>query len=462
MFQPVTFPAECEPLVRLLEDTPTEHAVTEAVRLLREGVSETALATAAALAVSRSSELPFVHHGGPLHPVAALPAVRGTMDRLPLEERWLPLIQDVALVSRHIHDSGGAPYLMPAMEPRGAGDVPQTVGAFRNALRRNTPAAAEHAFLWLLQQAPRTTALEALLRVAVANYRYDEHKLILAVNTIRLLDWIGWEHAPTLLRVAVRYNFMPSIWAERGSRESLQLQADRIEALAQPFDVPASRRPLDAAGEQAALAELREVCAGAALDEIPRAIAEALARGVSLTGAAEAVSVAACDLFLQADTDNAMGIHFMTGANAIRWVCRHFPSLGSRALLAWTLGPETRGIKQSRRAELPTRVRGHLPELRALLDNREPQTAAALALRLTREEAPAAVLCLSAMAAARDDTSEMHAMKHCQAMAEEWSATRPEWAPVHLAAQAKECALYAHLPHEVHEQAQAALGQLLP
>jgi hypothetical protein len=458
MFQRITFSAEIEPLVQLIEDTPPDRVVAETVRLLRSGVAETAMATAAALAVSRSSELPFVHHGGPLHPVAALPAVRGTMDRLPEEERWLPLIQDVALVSRHIHDHGGAPYLMPAMEPRGAGNVEETVAAFHTALRRNTPAAAEHAFLWLLQQAPRATTLEALLRVALANYRYDEHKLILAVNTIRLLDWIGWEQAPTLLRVAVRYNFLPSIWAERGALESLQPRADRVEAFAQQFDPPASRGTLDIAGERAALAELREAGAGASLDETAGVIAEALTRGVSLGGAAEALSVAACDLFLQADTGNAMGIHFMTGASAIRWVCRHFPGLGPRALLAWTLGPETRGVKQGRRAALPKQASGHLDALVASLSSKEPQTAAALALRLAQDEDPAALRRMFATTAARDDTTEMHALKHCQAMAEESSAARPEWAPIYLAAQAKECALYAYHPHSVHDEAQTALG----
>src|SRR5437879_10817098 len=118
MFQPVSFPETIETLVRCIEELPPERSVEETVRLLRSGVSEAELAAAAALAVCRSSELPFVHHGGPLHPVAALVAVRGTMQRLREEERWLPLIQDVALVSRHIHDVGSGPYVMPAMEPR--------------------------------------------------------------------------------------------------------------------------------------------------------------------------------------------------------------------------------------------------------------------------------------------------------------------------------------------------------
>src|SRR5438876_4853629 len=112
MFQPVSFPDSIESLVRWIEDLPPERAVEETVRLLRAGESEVRLATAAALAACRSSELPFVHHGGPLHPVAALVAVRGTQERLPEEERWLPLIQDIALVSRHLHDSGSAPYVM--------------------------------------------------------------------------------------------------------------------------------------------------------------------------------------------------------------------------------------------------------------------------------------------------------------------------------------------------------------
>src|SRR5262249_28613736 len=161
----------------------------------------------------------------------------------------------------------------------------ETLAAFHAALRRNVPTTAEHHFLWLLENAPRETALEALLTVAIANYRYDEHKLILAVNTTRLLDWIGWQYAPTLLRVAVRYNFMPSVWAERGSSGQMEHRAQMLEALVRGRESDAPRAAGDASSERATVAELRDACFAASADDTPAAIADALSRGVGLEDA---------------------------------------------------------------------------------------------------------------------------------------------------------------------------------
>jgi hypothetical protein len=226
MARPVQLPEDIEPLARFVEETPPREVVRETVRRLRGGVSEREMMAAAALAVMRSTEMPFVHHGGPLHPVAALPAAEATMGRMEEGLRWLPLIQDVALANRHIHDPASGPSIMPEIEPVGAGNAEATVEAFRRCLGRNTTSGAEHHFLWLLQNA-RGRAVEALLSVAVDNYRHDEHKLIAAVNAFRLLDRIGWQAAPVLLRGVVRYNFMPSVWAKAPSAEGVEALIER-------------------------------------------------------------------------------------------------------------------------------------------------------------------------------------------------------------------------------------------
>src|SRR5579863_1397362 len=104
MLQPVQFPAAIEPLVQFIEDTPPSEILDRTLEKLRAGVSTETMLTASALAVTRSSDLPPGHHGGPLHPLAGLYAVTNLVNRLEGEDRFLPILQHVALSNKHIND----------------------------------------------------------------------------------------------------------------------------------------------------------------------------------------------------------------------------------------------------------------------------------------------------------------------------------------------------------------------
>jgi hypothetical protein len=203
---------------------------------------------------------------------------------------------------------------------------------------------------------------------------------------------------------------------------------------------------------------LRRSLVEGSLEETPERIAVALRDGMSLKGAAEAVSLAASDLFVGMETANPMGIHFMTGANAIRWVCRAHPSLGARALLMWALGPETRGARRASLRPAETPGRAGLEEVaEAIRANDGARAAGRAAGYLASGGDLRALLRLLGEFAARDDATEMHAMKHHQAMVEEFEGARPSLASVHLVAQAKEAALHAGKGTGVYEQAREAL-----
>ena len=64
----VQFADEIEPLVQFIEDTDPSEIVHHTLAKLRAGVPTQTMLTASALAVTRSSDLPPGHHGGPLHP----------------------------------------------------------------------------------------------------------------------------------------------------------------------------------------------------------------------------------------------------------------------------------------------------------------------------------------------------------------------------------------------------------
>ena len=451
MFRPVRFPDSIEPLVRFVEETSPEDIVEETVAKLAGGTGVEQVMQATALAVIRCTEMPYVHHGGPLHPVAALHAVEETMRRLPEEMRLLPLVQDVALANGHIHDPASGPYVLPEISPLGEGSVEATREAFFDCLRRNYPSRAEHYFLWLLEHAPQEVALEALVRVAVANYRFDEHKLIAAVNGIRLLESIGWSLASVVLRPVVRYNFMPSVWANAPP-------ADRVERLVERYGLEEGGVPKgEDEGQEGEV--LRRELLERPLEEQSEVIARTLAGGLSLEEAGEAISLAASEAFVGSDTTNPMGIHSMTGANALRWVCRRFPALGARGLLLWGVGPETAGGKGS---AAPSEERPPAPvSLEAIheaIGANDPARTVAFTQAYCKGNGDAAAL-LQGLGewAAKDSSTEMHGMKHHQAMAEEFSRTRAASASVHLVAQAKEAALHAGKGTEVYGRAVEAL-----
>src|SRR6201996_6742447 len=171
MFQRVRYPDSIEPLVQFIEDTPRAEILDRTLEKLRAGVPIKTMLTASALAVTRSSDLPPGHHGGPLHPVAGLYALSKLVDRLEGDEKFLPVLQHVALSNKHIHDPVTGPFALGEFAPLdatgtatsrsadlaadGSGEVVDARGidaakaAFMTAVSRGETNKADHLFLWL-------------------------------------------------------------------------------------------------------------------------------------------------------------------------------------------------------------------------------------------------------------------------------------------------------------------------
>src|SRR6266545_6373198 len=103
MHKRVQYPEEIEPLVQFIEETDPSEIIDQTLAKLRAGVPIKTMLTASALAVTRSSDLPPGHHGGPLHPLVGLHALHHTVERVAGEERFLPVLQHVALSNKHIN-----------------------------------------------------------------------------------------------------------------------------------------------------------------------------------------------------------------------------------------------------------------------------------------------------------------------------------------------------------------------
>src|SRR6266481_7264556 len=211
MAQRVLYPDHIEPLVRFVEETTPEHIVARAHDKLAAGTSVKDMLLASALAVVRSSDLPPGHHGGPLHPLAGIHAVRHIAARLPGEYARLPVIQNVAVANKHIHSPAMGPFILPEAQPVSEQDsVEATLEAFRTAAGRGVYHACDHYYLYLLERLSPMQVLEHLLHVAIPKNQLDDHYFLFPVFTWRALEYLGWEYAQYIGRAPVRYITRPT------------------------------------------------------------------------------------------------------------------------------------------------------------------------------------------------------------------------------------------------------------
>jgi hypothetical protein len=474
----VQFADEVEPLVQFIEETPPSAILDQTLAQLRAGVPVKTMLTASALAVTRSSDLPPGHHGGPLHPLVGLHALHNLVERLEGENRFLPVLQHVALANKHIHHPGMGPYMLPDFEPVDAGGVEATKQAFFTAVNRGESNMADHYFLWLWDNMPPVEALDILLTVAIPKNVLDDHYFIFPAFTWRAIEWLGQEYLPVLMRPAVRYV----------TRYPLSPGVPEIEALLDEYQLltrPLRQRTGD--DETATIGRLGEAIGQCSIfADIPVMLAKALADGLSLEGAGEALSIGAAGLFLRSLTGNPMDVHLHTSVNLRRYLIQ-LEGLSLRnkllVLLLWHTGPEVRSTQRRLEASpqpdpaavaaLPYRTQddlldaisesicqqppidwavvANLGQLRAAPEVKIPMQLAQQYVNFGYDAT--AFIARLAEIVCHDNFTEMHAFKHHQAVVEEFYATREPWRWSHLVAGAKAAAISFGKNMEIYEEA---------
>ncbi|HYB43818.1 MAG TPA: hypothetical protein VEL75_18710, partial [Candidatus Methylomirabilis sp.] len=286
----VVYPGHIEPLVQFVEETAPERIVARTHDKLAGGTPVKDMLLASALAVVRSSDLPPGHHGGPLHPLAGLHAVRHIAARLPGEYAALPVIQNVAVANKHIHSPAMGPYILAEAAPLSEGDSPAaTIAAFRQAAGRGVYNACDHYFLHLLEELSPVQVLELLLEVGVPKNQLDDHYFLFPVFTWRALEYFGWEYAKFIGRAPVRYI----------TRPTAPTSLDEVNALIAEHEL-LERDLRFETGEDETAAVTGLADAIGRCDEftaIPALLARALGDGLSMEGAGEALSVGGSTLF---------------------------------------------------------------------------------------------------------------------------------------------------------------------
>jgi hypothetical protein len=227
--------------------------------------------------------------------------------------------------------------------------------------------------------------------------------------------------------------------------------------------------------ETAAIGALGEaISAVDVFADIPVLMAKALASGISLEGAGEALSIGAAGLFLRSLGGNPMDVHLHTSINLRRYLLRlDGISLKNKLmlLLTWQSGPEIRSTAgrmepypqpdMAAVAALPPRTQEELLDaIRHSIYNQPPtdwSTVTNLGVMRAVPEVketvnlatqymkagydPDAFIARLAEIVCHDNFTEMHAFKHHQSIVEEYHATREPWRWMHLVCGAQAAAI---------------------
>lgn len=478
MHRRVQFSDDIEPLVQFVEETDPSDIVDHTLAKLRDGVTARTMLTASALAVTRSSDIPPGHHGGPLHPLVGIHALHHLIDRLEGENRFLPILQHVALCNKHIHHPAMGPYMMLEIEPHDAGGVEATKEAFHNAVNRGESHMADHCILGLWDQIPAVEVLDLLLSVAIPKNVLDDHYFVFPGYTWRAIEWLGQEYLPILMRPVARYTARYPRTPELPEIDGL---IDEYELMTRPLRWQTGDDETETIDR---VSSVISTCSDFA--DIPVAIAKALADGLSMQGAGEALSIGAAGLFMRSLTGNPMDVHLHTSVNLRRYLV-DLDGLSLRnkllCLLLWHTGPEVRSTQNRLEASaqpdldaaaaLPYRTQDELLDtiteniyqqkpinwagatnLGQVRANPEVKTVLHLAQQYMNNGYDTdAFIARLAEIVCHDNFTEMHAFKHHQAVIEEFHNTREPWRWNHLVAGAQASAISFGKNMEIYEEA---------
>jgi hypothetical protein len=474
MPQRVQYSDAIEPLVQFIEDTPPSEILDRTLDKLRAGVTTKTMLAASALAVTRSTEMPPGHHGGPLHPLAGLYAISKTVERLEGEQRFVPVLQHVALTNKHINHPAMGPYALFEFEPEDAGGVEATKAAFLNAVGRGEWNKADHLYQWLWNNAPRIEAFDLLLSVAIPKNFNDDHYFMFPGTVWRAFETgvLDKEFFPVVMRPVVRFVTRSPV----APNNPMPSPLPQIEGLIEEYQLlKRIYRQRTGEDETAVIGELGEaISAVDVFADIPVLMAKALAGGISLEGAGEALSIGAAGLFLRSLGGNPMDVHLHTSVNLRRYLLRlDGISLKNKLLLllTWQSGPEIRSTAGRMEpypqpdmeavAALPARSQEELLDairhsiynqpptdwskvtnlgvMRAVPEVKETVNLATQYMKAGYD--PQALIARLAEIVCHDNFTEMHAFKHHQSIVEEYNATREPWRWMHLVCGAQAAAI---------------------
>lgn len=318
-----------EKSVRWIEDTPPASFAEELDRRLAKVRAEGVDALLRAAALSSARSVRYDGSGRMPHGLLVLSSARSLAAITPPEGLRPLLAHVLRLIHQEIHHPGFGPFrLLDFDEVAGEGKE-GTLFSFLEAARAGETDWADHRFAWLVRNLERDQVVDLLLSSGLEGATQDPHNVVGVVESVALLQGIGWEHAPVLLRPIVRRQ--ASGLTGLAEYEECRETVARLDLLRL-----ARRRPpgQPAFGERDPQAFLEQAGQWAEGDPKARSsqISSLLAEGVPLEDAADLVALGAALLLLQetlrpsegqaSEEDVDRRVHLATGPLGLRQLVR--------------------------------------------------------------------------------------------------------------------------------------------
>ncbi len=318
-----------EKTVRWIEETSPDSFSAELERRLSKLRPDGAdgLLTAAALAAARSVR--FEGNGRCPHGLLVLGSARAVASALGPDRSRPALTSALRLVNAEIHDPGFGPYrLLDCAEVAGEGRE-GTLFSFLEAVRAGETDWADHRFAWLVRNLEKDQVVDVVLSSGLEGVTRGVHKVIGVVEVAGLLQAIGWQWAPVLLRPIVRHQ--ASGWDGLVENEECREIIESRDLLQ-----VARRRPpgQPSLGERDGDGFLQDAIrwAESAPRERSLQIASLLAEGVPLEDAGDLIALGSALLLLQemlrqpdlppGAAEMERRVHLVTGPLAMRQLVR--------------------------------------------------------------------------------------------------------------------------------------------
>lgn len=492
MVKPIRLPEPMEGLVHFIEETAPERIIGATLERLAKDCDSHALYAASAVAISRSSEIQIDHHGGPLHHVAGLHAIMDAGRRAGGALGRLAVVQATALANRNIHAPEMGPAVMLALD-----DVPANGARLRDgfvrAMQDQYPLLAEKYLLALLRTGRRGDVVDAMLDIALRRNVIDDHYVLYPLLAARSCDAIGWEWAHVVLRPVARWLAMSPVSVAMEEHLDRYSSFDALVDLIERRGLLArSLRMTSGADEDGTIASLgNRIGALADFDEVPELLASAIANGLSLEGAGEALSLGGATIHLRTNYGNPLDVHIQNGIATRRYLLGlEGVSVRNKliGLLSWSTGPEIRlsmpklvfppAAEAAEWRGLPENQADLLAEIRALIENHRADREAARtgggrARMVARPEVrramaateiylgcghdPQALIAMLAALVARDDATEFHGVAGFHDAVEQYERTRTSERGRHLVSATKSVMCSYGYAQDVYEAARAHL-----
>ena len=325
---------EREELIQWLRHAKRGDVVDEIMAKLRSGVPMEELWAVGSLTAARyvsnqaRNLLGFVSHA-----MIGCEDARAAAEGQPREIQELMLVQALSQVVMDLHDPCFAPYELFDVWGISEPTVSEGISQLRSDVRFGEWLRSDHRLVGLEKQIPRAELIDLILDIGLEGIVTDDHTLITPALSLDMIELTGWEAGFAMLRGTMRYSCtFPRDFGPY----------DKAKALVDKYELAESIRMGENNPEVAA--SLRYELLSLSASERPERVARALAEGNTAETVMSALSLAACDMYLQVDpvpqddydavSREVAPIHIGTTLNILRAsLPRMFPRTAARAVV---------------------------------------------------------------------------------------------------------------------------------